>query len=288
MNPAPSNLKGAALSLAAFGAFACVDSSIKFLGAGYNPFQIIFYVSLLTVPIALAYAIAERSGAGLRPVRPGLMALRCVVVLGNAVLATYAFTVLPLAQAYAIFFTMPIFIALLSIPVMGERIDTPRGLAILAGLGGVLVALDPGTASLQWGHLAALLGALVGAANYVILRKTGGVERAVVLQLYPALTQLGVAGLVLPFVHVPMQAADLALTGFMAAAGFVGYLLVIAALRRAPGIVVAPMQYSQILWAAVLGALLFDEVMTGRTVVGVVIIVIAGVVIVTRRDRVAA
>lgn len=285
MTVSPSNLQGAALSLAAFATFACVDSSIKFLGSGYNPFQIIFFVNLMTVPIAMAFAMAERTEAGLRPRKPGLMALRCGVVLVNGILGTYAFTVLPLAQAYAIFFTMPIFIALLSIPVMGERIDAPRGISILAGLGGVVVALDPGTASLQWGHLAALLGAMVGAANYVIIRKTGDAERAVVLQLYPVLTQLVVAGLVLPMVYVPMAGPDLALTGFMAAAGFAGYLLIIAALRRAPGIVVAPMQYSQILWAAVLGAVLFDEAMSARTVVGVVIIVAAGVVIVTRRDR---
>jgi len=285
MTPAPSNLRGALLSLAAFAMFAGVDVSIKVLGAGYNPFQIIFFVSLMTVPIAAVYAMADPVQTGLRPRRPGLMALRCIAMLGAGILATYAFSVLPLAQTYAIFFTMPIFIALLCVPVMGERIDLVRGLAILAGLGGVVVALDPGTATLQWGHLAALVGAMFGAANYVIIRKTGGVERAVVLQLYPVLTQLGVAGLVLPFVYVPMPGRDLALTGFMAALGFAGYLLIIAALRRAPGIVVAPMQYSQILWAAILGALLFDEVMSGRTIAGVVVIVVAGVAIVTRRDQ---
>lgn len=287
MSPAPSNLQGAALSLAAFAMFACVDMSIKFLGAGYSPFQIIFFVNMMAVPIAVVYAMAERTEAGLRPRKPGLMALRCAAVLLNAMAGTYAFSVLPLAQCYAIFFTMPIFIALLSIPVMGEKIDLPRGLAILAGLGGVVVALDPGTATLQWGHLVALLGAMVGAANYVIIRRTGDAERPVVLQLYPILTQLVVAGLLLPFSYVPMPGRDLVLTGFMAAAGFAGYLFVIAALRRAPGIVVAPMQYSQILWAAIFGALLFGEAMTAPTILGVVIIVAAGVVIVTRQDRAA-
>ncbi len=287
MAAAPSNLTGAALGLAAFALFACVDVSIKFLGADYSPFQIIFFVALMTLPVLAVHAIADPTGAGLRPRRPGLMALRCGVVLINGILGTYAFSVLPLAQAYAIFFTMPIFIAVLSIPVMGETIDLPRGLAILAGLGGVVVALDPVTASLQWGHLAALVGAIVGSANYVIIRKTRNAERPVVLQLYPVLTQFAVAGLVLPLVYVPMPGADLALTAGMAVVSYLGYLLIIAAYRSAPGIVVAPMQYSQILWAALLGALLFGEVMSLRAVLGVVIIVAAGVVIVTRQDRIA-
>lgn len=287
MTLASSNLKGAALSLAAFALFVCVDVSIKVLGPGYSPFQIIFFVGLLTVPILAVYAAADGAERNLRPRKPGLMALRCVAVVINGVLGTYAFTVLPLAQCYAIFFTMPIFIALMSVPLMGERIDVPRGLAILAGLGGVLVALDPGTATLQWGHLAALTAAVIGSANYVIIRMTGGVERGIVMQLYPLLAQLAVAAAILPLVYVPMPGGDLALTGFMAVAGFAGYLCIIAAYRLAPGIVVAPMQYSQILWAALLGGLLFGEGMSGRTIVGVAIIAAAGVVIVTRRDRAA-
>ena len=285
MPPASSSLQGAGLGLAAFALFATVDSSIKVLGGGYNPFQIIFFVSLMTVPIAMTYALAERTVADLRPRRPGLMALRCGAVLLNGILGTYAFSVLPLAQCYAIFFTMPIFIALLSIPVMGEKIDLVRGVAVAVGLAGVLVALDPGAARPQWGHLAALFGAMIGAANYVLLRKTGGVERGIVLQLYPLLTQLFVAAAVLPWVYQPMSGRDLALTGFMAAASFVGYLLIIEALRRAPGIVVGPMQYSQILWAAVFGALLFDETMSGRAIFGTIVIIATGVVIVTRTEK---
>ncbi len=287
MSPAPSNLKGAALGLAAMGLFACADVTIKFLGAGYNPFQIIFFAGLMSVPLVAGMAMVDASAASLRPVRPGLMALRCVVVVLNGVFGTYAFATLPLAQCYAIFFTMPIFITLLSALLLGERIDAARGAAVVVGLVGVVVALDPGGSVLQWGHAAALAGAVVGAGNYVIIRMSGGQERTVVMILYPIMLQLAVAAVVLPLVYVPMGGRDLALTGFMAAVTFAGYLLIIEAYRRAPGIVVAPMQYSQILWAAVLGSLLFGEVMTGRTILGVGLIMAAGVVIVARQDKAA-
>ncbi len=267
------------------GLFACADITIKVLGGDYNPFQIIFFAGLMTFPLIAGHIIADPITATMRPRKPGLMALRCVIVLLNGIFGTYAFVTLPLAQCYAIFFMMPIFITLLAVPILGEKIDLLRGTAVVAGLIGVLIALDPGTGRLQWGHAAALAGALVGAGNYIIIRKTGAVERTAVLLLYPLILQVAVAAAVLPMVYQPMPFRDLALTALMAAVTFVGYLAIIAAYRRAPGIVVAPMQYSQIIWAAVMGALLFDEHMSVHTVVGTAIIIAAGIVIVARPER---
>ncbi len=280
-----SNLRGALLGFLGMGMFACTDITIKFLGAGYNSFQIIFFAGILSVPITVLFAMAGPADAGLRPRQPRLMALRCGFVLANTIFGTYAFTSLPLAQCYAIFFTMPIFIALLSVPVLGEKIDPLRGLAILVGLAGVIIALDPGGATLQWGHGAALLGSLSGACNYVIMRKTGSAERTAVLILYPLMLQTAVAALVLPWVYLPMPLADLGRTGFMSLTTFIGYFLVIAAYRRAPGVVVAPMQYSQIIWAAIMGALLFGERMSGHTLLGTLLIIAAGIAIVMRQDN---
>jgi S-adenosylmethionine uptake transporter len=284
--PQTSNLHGALLGLLAMGLFACSDITIKFLGSGYNPFQIIFFAGLMTFPLIAGLAMADTATGNLRPNKPRLMALRCGLVLLNGICGTYAFVSLPLAQAYAIFFMMPIFITLLAVPVLGEKIDLARGMAVVAGLVGVVIALDPGTAALQWGHLLALAGAMLGAGNYIIIRKTGVDERVTVLMLYPLVVQMIVAAAVLPMVYQPMPFGDLALTALMATVSFLGYLLIIAAYRRAPGIVVAPMQYSQIIWAAIMGVMLFDEHMSARTVVGTAVIIMAGIVIVTRQDRV--
>lgn len=281
----PSNLNGALLGLLGMGLFAVADITIRFLGEGYDTFQIIFFAGLMSVPLIAGFAMADPTPGPLRPVLPRLMALRCVVVVVNGILGTYAFANLPLAEAYAIFFTMPIFITLLSALFLGEKIDLWRGMAVVAGLAGVLVALDPGRTTLEWAHAAALAGAVTGAGNYVIIRKTGGAERTVVMILYPLMVQLVVAALALPFVYTPMPFRDLAMTAVMATVAFAGYFAIIAAYRRAPGIVVAPMQYSQIIWAAIFGALLFDETMSGQTVVGVAIIVAAGIVIVSRQDK---
>lgn len=283
--PQTSNLNGALLGLLGMGLFAASDITIKFLGEGYDPFQIIFFAGLMSVPLIAGFAMADPTPGPLRPVMPRLMALRSVAVVVNGVLGTYAFANLPLAQAYAIFFTMPIFIALLSALFLAERIDLLRGVAVVLGLAGVVVELDPGRATLDWGHAAALGAAVVGAGNYVIIRKSSSEERTVVMILYPLMLQLVTAAVVLPFVYTPMPFRDLALTALMATAAFAGYFAIIAAYRRAPGIVVAPMQYSQIIWAAIFGAVLFDEAMSLQTVVGVAVIIVAGIVIVARQDK---
>lgn len=279
MSRRSQNLVGAGLGLAAFGAYACYDASAKFLGGGYHPLQIIFAAGAMCMPLLLLYVLLDPASGSLRPRRPGLMALRVAGTLVNFILGVWAFTLLPLAEAYAIFFTMPLFIALLAVPMLGEKIDLTRGLAVLFGLAGVIVALGPSQTALGWGHAAALVGALVGAMNYVIVRKTGSVERTAVLLVWPLLVLFFVTAAAMPFVYLPMPAAHLGIAAFMAVALIAGVLLIIAAYRRAPAIVVAPMQYSQIGWAALLGALFFDEAIGPRLMLGMVLVAIAGIVV---------
>ena len=280
-----SNLQGALLGLAACALFACSDITIKFLGAGYSPFQIVFFAGLMTFPLIAGQIATDPTMANLRPRQPALMALRSGISLLNSILGTYAFATLPMAQCYAIFFTMPMLITLLSVPVLGERIDLLRGMAVMAGLVGVVIALDPEAAQLQWGHAAAAVGAIMGAANFVLIRKTGGQERTIVMLLYPLILLMVVATVALPWVYQPMPLPDLGLSALMATVSFIGYFLIVAAYRRAPSIVVAPMQYSQIIWAAIFGVVLFDEHLSARVWIGMAVIIMAGLVIVTRRDQ---
>ncbi len=281
----PPTLTGAGLGLVAFGAYSAYDVSAKLLGSAYHPLQIIAAGGLMIMPLLLIYALLDRGTGSLRPVRPGLMALRAVGTILNFVCGVTAFILLPLAEAYVIFFTMPLFIALLAVPVLGERLDPIRGFAVLLGLAGVVIALDPTATPLSLGHLLALTGSLVGAMNYVIIRKTGAVERTAVMLIWPQVALFLFVAATMPFVYRPMPIAHLGLAVLMALALLLGMLAILAAYRRAPAIVVAPMQYSQIIWAGVLGALLFDEEMGRGTFFGAVLIAVAGLLVVARQDR---
>lgn len=280
-----TNLRGAMLSLAAFGVYATHDVVVKFLGESYSPFQTIFFSGLLTFPLVTMMLMGDRTDGNLLPKHPWWTGVRAISAVTSGVAGFYAFSVLPLAQCYAIFFAMPILITLLAIPILGEKVGLHRGVAIVVGLLGVIVVLRPGDVDLGLGHLAALTAAVTGALTSVIIRKIGSDERPILLMLYPMVANFVVAGMAMPFVYLPMPGTHLGLLAAMAAMSLIAGLLIIAAYRTAPAIIVAPMQYSQILWAAVYGWLFFSERLDLWTVVGTGIIIASGIYIVMREGK---
>lgn len=278
------NLKGALLALTAFGIYATHDVVIKFLGSDYTSFQIIFFSGLLGFPLITMMLMSDRTDGNLIPRHPWWSLVRALTAVSTGAAGFYAFSVLPLAQTYAILFAMPLLITLLAIPMLGEKVGIRRGIAVLVGLFGVLVVLRPGSAELSWGHLAALGAAMTGAINSLIVRKIGGEERSAVLMLWPMMASFFVTGATMPFVYVPMPIEHLMMAGLIAGMGFVAALLIIAAYRAAPAVIVAPMQYSQIIWAAFYGAIFFDERPDKWTIVGTSIIIASGVYIVLRES----
>ncbi|NKX43096.1 DMT family transporter [Roseicyclus persicicus] len=279
-------LRGALLALLAFGIYATHDVIIKALGGTYSPVQTVFFSVLFGFPLVTLLLLRDRSEANLIPKHPLWTLVRTVAVVITGVTAFYAFSVLPLAQTYAILFAAPLLITLLAIPMLGERVGIRRGIAVVVGLAGVMVVLRPGAEPLTLGHLAALLSAFTGALGAVIMRKVGREERSVVLILYPMIGNFLFMGAALPFVYRPMPLIDLAGLAVIAALALVATHLVIRAYRAAPAVVVAPMQYSQILWATFYGVVLFDESLDLPTALGAGIIIASGVYIVLREGRV--
>lgn len=277
-----THLRGALLSLGAFGVYATHDVVVKFLGESYSPFQIIFFSGLMGFPLVSIMLMSDRTDGNLIPRHPWWTLLRTVSAVLTGLGGFYAFSQLPLAQCYAIFFMMPILITLLAIPILGEQIGLRRGAAIVVGLLGVLIVLRPGQVDLGLGHLAALGAAFTGAMTSVIVRKIGNDERSVVLMLYPMVASFLLMGAAMPFVYLPMPVAHLGLLAVMALLGLGGAMLVIAAYRTAPAIIVAPMQYSQIIWAALYGSLFFGEKIDFFTGFGTAVIIGSGIYIVLR------
>ena len=110
MTVAQSNLRGALLALAAFGLYAVNDVIVKYLGsnASYHPFQTIFFSGLLSFPLMTIVLMSDRSDGNLIPKMPGWTALRAVLTVLNGLTGFYEFSVLPLSEAYPIFFAMPL------------------------------------------------------------------------------------------------------------------------------------------------------------------------------------
>ncbi len=280
-----ANLKGAALGLASMLAYATHDAVLKLLGASYSPFQILFFAAVLSFPPVTVLLMSARGAQSWRPRFPAWVALRSLCISGGAIACTAAFAALPLAQVYAILFTMPLLITLMSIPLLGERVGLHRWGAILVGLAGVMIVLRPGTASLSMAHGAAMVGALGAATAAVIARRIAAQEKAVVLVIWPLVLNVVITALALPFVYRPMPLGDLGLSGLVAILSLVGGVLSVLAYRAGEAAVVAPMQYSQILWAALYGWLLFSETPDRATVLGVTVIIGSGLYILWRETR---
>ena len=280
-----SNTTGAFLALLAFAIFATHDVIVKILGANYSPIQIIFFSVLFGFPWVTLMLIRDASSGNLRPRHPYWTAFRTLATTLTGVSAYYAFSTLPLAQVYAILFATPLLITILAIPILGETVRIRRWVAVLVGLGGVLVVLKPGAQDLTLGHAAALVAAFGSAFASIIVRKIGKDERSVVLLIFPMMSNFVVMGALLGFVYKPMPVEHMGGIALMSLMALLGSALVIAAYKAGEAVIVAPMQYSQIIWATLFGALLFNETIERATILGAVIIIGSGLYIVLREGR---
>jgi drug/metabolite transporter (DMT)-like permease len=279
------NTRGALLALGGFALYAAHDALIKSLGVAYAPFQIVFFSALISFPMASVMLLGDKQAGTLRPIYPVWTAIRTVVVVATAASAFYAFSALPLATVYAILFAAPLIITILSIPILGEVVRLRRWVAVLIGLAGVLIVLRPGTTEFGLGHLAALIAAIGSASASVIVRRVGREERSMVMLLYPMVGNVCVMGAILPFVYEPMPLDDLLSMAAVSALGFMAMLAMLAAYRAGEAVVVAPMQYSQILWAVLYGAFFFSELPDIWTLIGASVVIASGVYILLRESR---
>lgn len=279
------NARGAVLALLAMGIYATHDVVIKTLGAHYPSLQVLFFSSLLSFPLVMLIIMRDPTPGTLRPANPGWVAVRTVVGVIAGMGSFFAFSRLPLAQVYAILFAAPLLVTILSIPILGERVGAHRWAAVIAGLAGVLIVLRPGAQPLDPGHGAALAAALGSAMTAVILRKLGRSERPLVLLMWPMLGNFVATGASLALDYRPMELAHLALAGVIACLGLLAGFLLILAYRAGEAVIVAPMQYSQILWATAYGWIFFGEVLDLPTVLGAAIIIGSGIYIVWREGQ---
>lgn len=279
------NISGAFYALFAFAVFATHDAVIKYLGGSYSPFQMIFFSTLFSFPLVTFMLMRDKTSGNLRPVHPWWTGLRTICSTINVMCAFYAFTVLPLAQVYAILFATPLLITMLSIPVLGERVGPHRWGAVVVGLIGVFIVLRPGSTDLTLGHAAALTCACVGGLASIIVRKVGREERTVVLMLYPLVANFVIMGSLMTFTYKPLPINDLGGIGALSVLGFTGGVFLIIAYKASEAAIVAPMQYSQIIWATIFGFLLFGETIDMATVLGASVIIMSGLYIVFRESK---
>lgn len=286
MSATASVAKGPLFALAGFAVFSTHDALLKSL-SDYSVFQTIFFAMLFGyVPFSLARVVDSDPGS-IKAVNPKLVILRSVLMVGSLCCAFLAFSMLPMVEVYVLIFMAPIIISILAIYFLGEKVHLFRWFAIFLGLIGVVIVLRPSVDSLTIGHLFGLLAAAGSGGAAIIARKVGSTENAATLILYPLLTSIIVAGCVLPFVYKPMPLEDLGVMFLIGVFGQLGQLLILFAYRSANAAYIAPMQYSQMIWAVIFGLFFFDESIDQWVIIGSLITIFSGMLIVWREATVS-
>jgi drug/metabolite transporter (DMT)-like permease len=268
INPAGDDVRrGVGLALAAAALFVTMDSCVKLLTARYPILQIVAINAFLAAVLTGSVARWHKGPSALRSRRPWMQLLRGLGLLVIACLGFYAYAHLPLAEAYAILFSMPLIITGLAGPLLGERVGWQRWTAVVVGFAGVLVILWPGPEGIQLAALAALGNAVLASFTLIVMRVMRE-ETPESFVVYGNGTVAAGAAFVLPFVWTTPSLPDLALFLAAGAAASLASLCIAKAYQSAPASVVAPFQYTQLLYALVIGVVLFGNVPDARMLAG--------------------
>jgi drug/metabolite transporter (DMT)-like permease len=207
---------------------------------------------------------------------PLLQVLRGLLLVTSTLLNFIAIMYLQLAQTAAIFFSIPLWVCALSVPILGEKVGLRRWIAVAIGFCGVLVIMRPGTGSFHWAMLLSIAASLCGAIYNIVTRKVGGRDRAETSLFYVGFVGALAAAAPLPFVWKTPEGLQWVMLGFMGLAGTIGHFMLIQAHRLAPASVLAPYMYTQIVWMIAVGYLFFGDVPDLWTLVGAAIVVASG------------
>ena len=279
---ADARARGIALMLSAVLVYSAMDALIKWLAAGYPVMQIVFFRSIFAF-IPCAILIARSGGfASLATRRPGAHVLRSMLGVVAMVCMFYAFSVMPLADVVAIGFSAPLFLTVLAVPLLGETVGWRRWSAVGVGFAGVLVMVRPGIGVFDAATLIPLLGALCMALSMIAVRRLCATETSISILFYFTLTTTAVSGAVLPFQWVTPDAGDLALLACVGLLGGAAQLAMVEAFRNAEASLLAPFDYSAMLWVALFGYLVWGVLPDAWIMTGAAIVIASGLYILRR------
>ncbi len=272
---ADSPLRGILLMAGATVLFSTSDASSKYVTATLPVIEVAWVRYLVFVLVSLLPLL--RQGASVlhtrRPVQQGM---RGVAILASALLFLLGLMGLPMADAAAINFVSPLLITALAVPLLGERVDARRWIALAVGLGGAMLAAQPGGGTFRPAAVFPLLSAAAWALAMVLTRRFAATERATTTLIWTAGSGLVLLTCALPFDARLPTLPELALCLLIGVVASGGQWLVVLAYRLAPASLLAPFSYLQLIWSTALGYLVFGAAPATTTLIGAGVIAASG------------
>jgi drug/metabolite transporter (DMT)-like permease len=262
--------------------FAAVNALVKWLTVEYPVTEIVFFRCMFSL-IPTFYLVATHGGiTQLRTHRFGEHFARSMMQFTGMLCIFTAFRLMPLADAIAITFASPLFLTVMSIPILGERVGIHRWGAVLVGLIGVIWMVQPGPGILESGAIFALANAFISASVTIAMRRMSLTETSTTLVFYQIVLTAMFSILLLPFGWVTPTWTDTALMALVGIGSGVGQYWWTQGFRYAPASVAAPFSYMSMIWAVLFGYLVWGDVPTLALLGGAAVVVLSGIYILYR------
>jgi len=261
------------------------DAIAKFLIEEYSPLQILFMRNMIALPIAITLTLRMGGYGALYSGRPAAHLFRGFLWVCATVVFFTSFRSLPLAEATALIFAAPLFITALSAIFLREQVGKHRWLAVIAGFIGVLIVIRPGTDAFQPVSLLPICAALLHALLMLSARWVDPRESIWTMLLYLTGASAVISALVVPFVWTPVHGEDLIYFVGVALFGTAGMTMMTQAFRLAAPAIVAPLDYTGLVWATLLGWLVWREIPASYAFVGAAVIIASGLYVIWRERK---
>lgn len=276
-------LRGIVLMLCAVGFFAVMDTLLKLLTSRYPPMQVSALRGAASLVLIVGTLLVMNRLRDLRAERPGMHVLRgllMVAVMGGFL---YAVRALSLADAYAIFLTAPLLVTAFAALMLREKVGWHRWTAILVGLAGALYMLRPSTSSfVTWGAVGAFVSAIAYALSAVLVRVLTKTETTSSVAVWSMSVMTLVSAAIAWKSWVAVSGSDWWIIAVIGVTGAIAQLLLIEAFRSAPASVIAPFEYTALLWGIAFDWLVWQVLPHSRVLIGSAIVVASGLYVIWR------
>ena len=283
---AGNRLMGIGLISLTYVLFTLLDGSAKWLVQSLPVLVVVWLRFVTHVVVASAVLFPLRGRALVRTSHLRWHLLRGLMFVAMTGMNFWALQYLQLAVTSSIFFAVPILIALAAAPLLGEKLDRGRWVAILAGFAGVLVIVRPGTAAFHPAMLAAVANAVLVALFNLMTRRLAAYDSPETIQFLPA---VAASVLLAPFALAAWQAPfgwlEWSVACLLGVCGGLGHYLLALAHRYAPATVLAPFLYQQVLYMALFGYVVFGDVPGAAVWIGAAIVIGSGLYLFARERR---
>ncbi len=268
--------------------FAAVDAQAKFLTDTLHPIQIV-WCRQLGLLAGVVILLAMKGPGLLKSVQPTIQVMRGVFAACSATLFIVAIRYVPLADAVAITFVAPFMVTLMGALILKEPVGVRRWTAVTIGFLATLIVIRPGLGVIHPASGLLILAAFFFAMRQVISRILSGSDKTTTTIAYTAITVSVILTIPLPFVwQTPTSGTQIAVLCSMAVMAAIAETLVIKALEVAQAVVVAPVQYSMLIWGTLYGFMIFGQLPDKWTLIGALIIVATGLYTLNRERKLSA